>query len=164
MTVCVTSADLLVSAGCTDIGLHHRMVPTAGPPARSPSYWGHWSPPLHRVKKGLLDCRGQERVDGGGTAVQWWTVLPRPEWRPPPAAGASAVALHLLMAVSSEWMSQSDLLTPVHTGIPASRLDGPRWSPRSTLAPSKTRDSSWDFFFHPCLPKPQRCGLKLGLK
>lgn len=115
------------------------MVSTADPRVRCSLCREHWSPHLCKGGEAAQGCSGQERGDGGGgSAFRMWTAPLKPGWTPPPAAGASAVALHQWMAVNSEWMSLSGLSSLGHTCIHAAPLNGQRLSPQSAQAQSST--------------------------
>lgn len=141
----IISSHLQVWVGCIDTSLHHRMAPTASPPSHSSSYPGRWSPRLRMGGASAWGCSGQEVGGGDGSVSRMWTDPPTPGWTPPPAAGASAVALHQWTAESSGWMSPSGLSSPGHTWIPVAPSDGRRSSPQSTRAPSKKHTQRhWD--------------------
>lgn len=112
------------------------MAPTGGLPVQSSLYPVHWSPHLHKGGEAAQGCSGLVG-GGGGSAFRMWTAPLKPDWKPPRAAGASAVALHQSTVVSWEWMSLSGLSSPVHTCIPAVPLDDQHLSPQSTLAQSE---------------------------
>ncbi len=131
------------------------MVPTAGLPVHSSLCQGHWSPRPRRGGEAVQGCSDQEVVGGDGSAFRMWTAPLKPGWMPPPAAGASAVALHQWTAVSSEWMSPSGLSSPGHTCIPEAPLDGQHSSPQSAQAQSKTRTN-------PFTRERQLCELRLN--